>query len=154
MDIPINSTTTTGYPAILPNPADLSSNTKFNDNKDKVKSAEVTKLSLKLNEFVGTPDASSADVDFEATYVFDPSYGDATVYSLGTIQGKTPADFMTTAVDLNVSNAQLNTALNLIKDRPKFTVFLKGIKRSGGIGTVSKITGTISVTFKLKTEVL
>ena len=149
VNVPINGTTTTSYPVAIPNVVDLTSNSTYNDNKSRIKSATLDKLQLTITEFAGTPDASSADIDFTASLVFDPSYGDNTIYPLGSITGKFPADFATPQ-PVAVSNAQLNTALSNLATRPKFTVTLSGVSRSNRVGTVTRLIGNAELTFTLK----
>lgn len=140
-------------PSTLPNSqanvADVSENQTFKDYKDKIKGADITKLTLNLSAYTGNPDAANALFSkIEYTLKFDPSYGDDTEYTIGAFENVRASDFINTDKSIGVNNAQLNSALDKIKDRPKFTVYSK-YTLANGTGTLTTCKGLLTINFKL-----
>ncbi len=143
--------------AVMPHSAvpecnDLTSNSKFNDNKDKVKSASITDLTFRVMTYTGTPEAAVAKYDkIEYRLKFDPSYGDDTEYLLGSFSNVNVSTLMSGPQTISVTDAALNAAVAQIKSRPKFCV-LSTYTLNGGTGTITSMTSELKLTFQLKVD--
>ena len=144
-------------PTVLPHTAvpecnDLSSNSKFNDNKDKVKSASITDLTFQVTSYTGTPASAAATYDkIEYKLKFDPSYGDNKEYLLGSFTNVSVATLMSGPQTISVTDAALNAAVAQIKTRPKFCV-LSTYTLKGGSGEITSMTSELRLTFQLKVD--
>ncbi|MFN8358860.1 MAG: hypothetical protein U0264_03000 [Candidatus Kapaibacterium sp.] len=138
--------------AATPECTDLTSNSKFNDNKDKVKSASISELTFQVMTYEGTPASSVAKYD-NITYKlkFDPSYGDNTEYLLGSFSNVSVATLMSAPQSISVTDAALNAAVNQIKSRPKFCVYAT-YTLNGTTGTIKSMTSEMKLTFQLKVD--
>jgi hypothetical protein len=147
----ITNPTALPYSAV-PECNDLSTNSKFNDNKDKVKSASISNLTFQVTTYTGTPDAATASYDkIEYRLKFDPSYGDDTEYLLGSFTNVSVSTLMAAPQSINVTDAALNAAVAQIKSRPKFCV-LSTYTLKGGTGTITTMTSDLKLTFQLKVD--
>jgi hypothetical protein len=146
-------TTPTALPhSAAPECNDLSTNSKFNDNKDKVKSASISNLTFQVMTYTGTPEAATAKYDkIEYRLKFDPSYGDNTEYLLGSFSDVSVSTLMSAPQSINVTDAALNAAVAQIKSRPKFCV-LSTYTLNGGTGTITTMTSELKLTFQLKVD--
>lgn len=140
-------------PTTLPNTqsdvVDVTTNQTFKDYKDKIKGADITKVTLNLSEYTGDPAAANALYSkIEYTLVFDPSYGDNTVYTIGSFENVKASDFINTDKSIDVTNAALNDAMDKLKDRPKFNIVSK-YTLANGAGTITTMKGTFTINFKL-----
>ncbi len=144
-------------PTVMPHSAapecnDLTSNSKFNDNKDKVKSASITNMSFQVTTYTGTPASAVAIYDkIEYRLKFDPAYGDNTEYLLGSFSNVSVATLMSGPQTINVTDAALNAAVAQIKSRPKFCV-LSTYTLNGGTGEITSMTSELKLTFQLKVD--
>ncbi len=138
--------------AATPECTDLTSNSKFNDNKDKVKSASISDLKFQVTTYEGTPAATVAKYEkIEYKLKFDPSYGDNTEYLLGSFSDVSVALLMSGPQTINVTDAALNAAVNQIKSRPKFCVYAT-YTLNGTTGTITSMTSELKLTFQLKVD--
>jgi hypothetical protein len=160
IDVPITVTlnpavTNSALPyAAPPECQDLTSNSKFNDNKDKIKSGSISKLSFQVFTYNGTPAAATAMYDkIEYKLKFDPSYGDANEYLLGSFSNVSVATLMAAPQEITVNNADLNTAVAKIKDRPKFCIY-STYNLNGGVGTITTMNSELKITFQFKVDAL
>jgi len=160
VDVPITITLNpTVSNSALPHTAppdcnDLTSNSKFNDNKDKIKSGSITEVTFQVMTYTGTPTAATAVYDkIEYKLKFDPSYGDATEYELGSFINLSVATLMAGAQKITVNNANLNTAIAKIKERPKFCIY-STYNLNGTTGTITSMTSELKITFQFKVDAL
>lgn len=160
VDVPITITLNPSVSnSVLPYTAppecnDLTSNTKFNDNKAKIKSGSISQLTFQVMTYDGSPTSDKAVYDkIEYKLKFDPSYGDANEYVLGSFSNVRVDSLMASAQKITVNNTDLNTAISKIKDRPKFCIY-STYNLSGTTGTITKMTSELKVTFQFKVDAL
>lgn len=136
----------------VPECTDLTMNSKFNDNKDKLKSATISDLSFQVLSYTGIPSSTDARYDvIEYRLKFDPSYGDHTEYLLGSFTNVSVAALMTSAQSIKVTDSALNVAVAQIKTHPKFCVISK-YTLNGTTGTITSMTSEMKITFQLKVD--
>jgi len=136
----------------VPECTDLTTNTKFNDNKDKVKSASISDMTFQVSTYTGTPASSVARYDkIEYRLKFDPAYGDNTEYLLGSFADVSVATLMSSPQKINVTDAALNAAVAQIKSRPKFCV-IATYTLNGTTGKITSMTSELKLTFQLKVD--
>ncbi len=136
------------------NIVDVSKNSTFNDNKSKLKGVDLASVALALDSYMGLPTADVAVFNkITYTLTFDPSYGDPTVYTLGEFTNVPVLSFMSEERSFDVTNAELNAALDKLADRPIFTVTSTYSLQSGP-GALTSMDGTVKLKFKLKASVL
>ncbi len=153
VSIPINANYTT-LPNTQTNTVDVSTNSTFNDNKANLKGVDLASVSMILTNYSGTPVAANAVFShISYTLKFDPSYGDNTTYTIGEFTNLSAASFMSEEKSFDVVNADLNSVLDKLADRPKFSVY-STYTLSSGNGTITSMQGTVTLRFKLKASVL
>lgn len=172
IDVPITSNinfSSTGNvaPSTSNDCVDLSDNKDFNDNKSRIKSAEVQEAWVRIAN-LSSPQFSSPGTTLDnavlssARYVltFDPEYGDTKEYLLGTATNVPLKDLVTSAENLKgykitIDNAAISPAANLISRRPKFCIRSEyGPLVGGGTVTSPAMNGTFALTFKFKVDPL
>ncbi|NQW30029.1 MAG: hypothetical protein HQ472_05900 [Ignavibacteria bacterium] len=103
---------------------DLSTNTDFSDNKDKIKSGNVKEAFFqieRLDDPIFTSGVIADQVFTVCTFVmvFDPIYGDMKEYQLGTFTNISMQDLITSRMPITL-NSDIVAAIGLIPSRPKF----------------------------------
>ncbi len=149
IDININVNNST-VPSTQLNSVDVSTNQTFKDNADRIKGADLLSVKLVLTNYTGTPDAATA-LYSNIHYVlkFDPSYGDNTPYTIGDFNNVRPTDLMGAGQTVTVDNPTLNSILDNLKSRPKFSIQSTYTLSGGATGTITSMNGTATLTFQL-----
>lgn len=165
VSVPINGTGNV-IPKTTTDCQDLSTNKDFMDNKDKIASGTVSQAYLFLNgpvnpvysdPSVTTSNAIFSKVSFYLT--FPAEYNDPKQYKLGEFTNVKLTDLMapgTTGKGYSIPvSSDVNEAINLLRQRPKFcTVSAYGTLQNGATAKADLLTGTLKFTLAFKVNVL
>jgi len=99
----------------------------YKENKDKIdeNGSEIQTMSVSITNF-SSNDVAIRDCVFENVSFwlqYDPSYGDNTLYPLGTYTDVKAEDYFKTPRTVTVDKEKVNAAIKYIKTRPKFGIY-------------------------------
>ena len=137
---------------------DMSTNTSFMDNKDKISGGTVKEaffqiIDLKDPVFTSGTIADQSFTTCSFTLTFDPSYVDVKVYNLGTFTNVKLSDLLAGRMAVPVST-DFEEAIKLIPRRPKFCFNAVYGTLNTGPATASHIQGKLDVTINFEAKAL
>jgi hypothetical protein len=137
---------------------DLSADSDFNDNKDRIKSGNVKEAFFQIERLDGPVFSSGNIIDQAFTncsfsLIFDPAYGDPKEYNLGTFTNVSLSALMADRMSIPLS-PDIVTAINLIPSRPKFCFKASYGPLNTGPATASYIGGKLDVVIDFQASAL
>ncbi|MCX6139893.1 MAG: hypothetical protein NTX15_03540 [Candidatus Kapabacteria bacterium] len=137
---------------------DMSTNKDFMDNKDKISGGKVKEAFFQITTLTNPvfTSGTAADQTFSTcsfTLTFDPVYGDARVYNLGTFTNVKLSDLLAGRMAVPV-NTDFEDAIKLIPRRPKFCFNAVYGSFNTGPASASFIQGKLDVTIDFSVSAL